>query len=154
MGKERDTRGETGVMSKEVNWELQRPTGAQPEEAILNVILFSLETKFWKCLTGSSKLIIRTAAFIYECVTCARALKLSYDSGCPFQTLLCLMMGIWPRRISAACHQTDGNEDKQGRDHIRERNMFTEASVPSWDTKAAVCIDLKLISQWWKGCNF
>lgn len=45
------------------------------------------------------------------------------------------------------CHVTDGNEGDQARDHGRVRNTFTEASAPSWDTEAAVCIDLKLISQ-------
>ena len=31
--------------------------------------------------------------------------------------------------------------------------MFPEASVPSWDTRAAVCTDRKLSSQGLKGCN-
>jgi len=41
-----------------------------------------------------------------------------------------------------------GLRAREARDHIRVRNMFTEASVPSWDTEAAACADRKLISQW------
>lgn len=51
-------------------------------------------------------------------------------------------------------HLTDGNEGEQARDHGGVRNTFTEAGAPSWATEAAVCIDLKLISQGWKKMRF
>lgn len=62
--------------------------------------------------TSKLSLIHQCMHLVYQSMTCVRTLKLSYDSSCPSQTPPCLMMGTWPCRKSAACHQTDGTEGK------------------------------------------
>lgn len=70
-----------GIRKKEVQWELQWRSGAQPEAAILCIWfpLSPLETEFWKCLTRSSKLSLRMAAFICMCDLCEDAEVVSWS---------------------------------------------------------------------------
>lgn len=131
-------------------------TATGSSEAVILSIRFwlsSLETEFQKCPTSSSKLSLKVAAFIRVCVTRVGGTEVFSWSRWSIADSSLPLTGIWPCRKSAACHQTDGNEGERERDHVRVRNMFTEASVPSWDPKAAVCTDWKLRSQWWKGHN-
>ena len=150
----RKGRGETALRSKEVKWE---PRGHQGliRRGHFEYVILTFPSGVW--IPKMSKWVLEAqprGGHIYPwvCDLC-EGTEVFLWSRQSISNPSLPMMGTWPHQKSAACHQADGNEGKQARDHERVKNMFTEARVPSWDTKAAVCIDRKLISQEWKGCS-